>query len=283
MSLVPKDDKGGAVDVFRGGGGLPPITLPRIVVLQQLSTEVTRAEDKFPSGILFNRLTKAPVAELEDKDDPKWGKTLTFIPLFHFPVRIRIEQGAGLVCRSRDLEKSDFPGGETYSGEVTQICAECKLKDWPRERKQHGEKLKESDMHKGPSCNVVENFPALWAAPGVDPEDYEVVLLAFSRTSAKAAQDLRGNWTMSGKDYWYFKYQVNVREGRGGPKGDALYFKQEVSRVGKTSPEEQKRAQDIITRLKGAQIEVEGAPEDEEDSAGGAAKPKTDVSGERAF
>lgn len=263
-----------ALDTFRGTlKGEQPISLPRVVVLQSLSKEVTREEDKLDVGQFYNRLTHEIVGN---------GKEIIFIPLLFFATRIRMDKDAGLQCRANSIEgPAIMDGGETIDGQVTRECGACKHKLWPRERREKGERIADKDMKKGPACNIVENFPSLLVLPDESPEDYEIILLSFSRSSAKAGQDLRGINAMYGKPWWYYRYKNTIRRAVGGPGGDKVYYKQEIGRAGKASVEEQARAKQILAALGDPnRIEVDDV---EETFGSGEDGSPVDATGEERF
>jgi hypothetical protein len=253
---ISMNDKQKALETIRPSDGSEnAISLPRIIVTQSLSQEVTREEDPLKPGLLFNRLTKEVINE------ESGGKQLEFIPLMYFPQRIRIELGAGLRCRSVNLRTAQMLGGLTVDNQPTDICSACKLKDWPKDRIARGEVLDEEKARRGPECAIVENFPAL-LVQGTSPDDYELIILSFQKTSIQAAKDLRGNHAISGKDWFELKYKLVVVRATGGPKGDAVYFKQEIRRGGKSTPEEVKRAREMVLFLAGKDVAVEVGDEE---------------------
>lgn len=261
-SILASDRQKALETIRPSDGSENAISLPRIIVTQSLSQEVTREEDPLKPGLLFNRLTKEVInSNVDAKGNETGGKQLEFIPLMYFPQRIRIELGAGLRCRSVNLRTAQMLGGLTVDNQPTDICSACKLKDWPKDRIARGENLDEEKARRGPECSIVENFPAL-LVQGDGPDDYELIILSFQKTSIQAAKDLRGNHAISGKDWFELKYKLVVQRAVGGPKGDAVYFKQEIRRGGKSTPEEVKRAREMVLFLAGKDVAVEVGDEE---------------------
>lgn len=270
VEVIPSDRQRALEAIRPSDSSENSISLPRIVVLQSKSREVERDEDPLPVGQFYNRLTKEIIGE-GFKPGEK-GKQFEFIPLMYFPQRIRIELGAGLRCRSINMRTAQMMGGLTVANEPTDNCGLCKLKEWPRDRIARGETIPEDKARRGPECSVTENFPSLLTTGFDTPDDYELILLSFQRTSLQAAKDLRGNYSISGKDWWTSKYKLVVVKDSGGPNNSA-YYKQEVRRSGKPSPEEILRAEKMLKFLAGRDITVEGPGEDEELARSAAADP----------
>jgi hypothetical protein len=242
-----------AIDKFRPTSDGTAAALPRIVLLQSLSKEVTAEEEsqRKPVGTYFNRLTKEGL-----------GKQLDVIVMGHFPQRLLLRVGEGLKCRSVNMFSAQMMGGRTASGQPTDQCTTCVLREWPRERIARGEVLDAAIATKGPECSVVDNFPALFMPEGGSPDDYELTLLSFSKTSAPAAKDLLGLYQISNKPWWAFVYRVtSVRDPRG-PNG-AVFYRSSITRVGRTTEVQQAKVQEWMTFLSRTSIESTIEPEDE--------------------
>lgn len=145
------------------GGGMDSgdISIPRMVILQSTSPEISDAlgtpGDFFIKGINQN-LGKGP---------------LEIIPLLRSKSRIRwkpIEEGGGLLCRSFD--------GKTGQGDPGGNCDTCPKKDWAHKDVKTG-KLK-------PDCDLYENV--ICVLRGQD--DWIPVAFSGSRTRLKAIKDL---------------------------------------------------------------------------------------------
>ena len=242
---------------------LPPadqgnISLPRIVVLQPSSREVNaEGEDKQQAGTFYNRLLKTNL-----------GTSFAFQPLHHYRTRIRMEQNVGLRCRSRNMSNAEMLGGKDRNGNPTTDCSACVYRLWPRDREALGEKV---DVKvRGPECNEVDNFPALLVDEDVPADERELILIQFSRTSARAGDDLKSMWTLSRKAIWSFIYKVrSIR--KEGPNGQP-YYRQEVSRLmrngnARATDDELKAAEHTMEFLKGRDLDFE--LDEEEANAGG--------------
>lgn len=226
------------------------VQLPRIVLLQDTSGEVKRSEDKLEAGLFYNRLTKLTL-----------GKEVQFIPLHHYPTRVRLVVGAGLQCRSRDTISADMMGGRTFDNKPTADCGMCKLWMWPRDRVAQGESLPEQMLSQGPECAIVHNFPSL-IVDGDDPDAYEFAVFQLSKTSNKAAQDLISLVLASRRAAYHRVYRNTARTAVG--KQDRVYFKQEIGLVRPATPAEIKAATDTLDFMAKNKVDI-GAEVNEEE------------------
>jgi len=247
-ALVLPNAPEAALDRFRGGGQQTDnrISLPRIAVLQPMSQEVNRLEDKEPVGTFFNRLTKE-----------NYGKKFLFIPLGNYTSRIRMVQNVGLACRSIDMFTSSG-GGMTYTGESTADCTVCKYKDWPTDRRARGDKTVDPQAKK-PECGVSNNYPSL-LINGENPEEYELILLGMASSSAGAAADLNGMQLISMSSWQNFAYELSLGQGAA-PNGTPYWF-QQVKRIRKSNEAERAKALNILAFLAGKQLITEAADEE---------------------
>ena len=194
------------------------ISLPRLVVLQQMSAEVARPEDPLKSGLIYNRLTKEA-----------YGTRIEVIPFAFFGTRIVLNPEEGLVCRSTNMVEAQMKGGLTADGQPTDDCTVCVKKLWPNDREREtGTTLQGKLATSGPECSVVSNYFAL-LVNGDDPSYYEFVVLQFMRTSRKAAQDLNGLWAGSRQPLPAFRYYLATRPAKN--KAGQPYYIAEIGRV----------------------------------------------------
>jgi hypothetical protein len=234
LPALPRDVEDRAISELSPGGDSTTMSAPRIILVQGSSREAKDEDNPHKLGTFVNRLTKENM-----------GKEFEFIPLGRFTQRLYLKLGEGLVCRSININgPAQMESGLTQDGKPTDNCSVCVRKDWPRDRIKRGEKLTDEEAKRGPSCSIVENFPALLAIG--KPEDMELILNSFSRTSIQAAKDLIGIQRVSRKPWYAFKYR-NVAQKTSTDGND--YYRQVVGRVGPTTVEEQKAAQGTLKFL----------------------------------
>lgn len=235
LPALPRDVEDRAIQELSPQGDSTTMSAPRVILVQGSSREAKDEDNPHKLGTFVNRLTKESL-----------GKEYEFIPLGRFSQRLYLKLGEGLVCRSTNMDgPAQMDNGLTADGQPTNDCSICVRKDWPRDRIKRGETITGDAAKKGPECSVVENFPSLHVA-GDNPSDFELILNSFSRTSIQAAKDLIGIFRMSRKPWYAFKYK-NVAQKTSSDGND--YYRQTVIRVGKTTEEEQKAAQDTLKFL----------------------------------
>ena len=223
-------------DPYAEEGAGAGLTLPRIVLLQGLSQEVTRDEDPLPIGVFYDRLSKDNL-----------GKSIPFIPFKHQMSRIRMEPGQGMLCRSTDMLSAQMSGGKDRAGKPTMDCGACVYRMWPEKRPDYAS-LTDKQKTSGPECSTVDNFLALRVA---GEDKYPFAVFQFMRTSRKAAADLKSLWVQSERDLQDFVY-VNKSVGVKGNTG--AYFKQEISRLRETTESEHTRVKRVENMVLGEDI-----------------------------
>lgn len=235
----------------------PQLELPRIVLLQPLSAEVMRDEDKMPAGVFINRLTGTVI-----------GKKIEFVAFKQFKTRIRLEQGEGLKCRSTDLRTAQMQGGLTVDKKPTRNCEVCVLKLWPDERMElTGEVLAGRELTGGPACSVVDNYLAVQT--GREDGRHPWIVLQFMRTGNAAAKRINGMWLDSEQPLQNFVYAIYSTPVKG--EGQA-YYRQDASRLRESNDEEREAAAKYMSML-GADITEKVSSE--------VSNEETDVSKER--
>jgi hypothetical protein len=216
----------------------PQLELPRIVLLQPLSAEVMRDEDKMPAGVFINRLTGDII-----------GKKIEFVAFKQFKTRIYLKQGEGLKCRSTDLRSAQMLGGMTADKRPTRNCEVCVLKLWPDERMElTGEDLQGRDLTGGPACSLVDNYLAVQT--GREDGRHPWIVLQFMRTGSAAAKRINGMWLDSEQPLQNFVYAIYAAPVKG--EGQA-YYRQDASRLRVSNDEERQAAAKYMTML-GADI-----------------------------
>jgi len=223
--------------------------LPRIVLLQPLSVESKREDDRIPPGYFINRM-----------NGEKLGKSLTFVPFKHLKTRVRMEQGQGLQCRSVTMFTAQMLGGrDIKTDKPTRDCETCKFRLWPDERMEAtGENLQGKALTGGPECSIVDNFLAIQT----DREDGKNpwIVLQFQRTSAKAARRLLTMWgSDEGLPLSAFAYKVYSSEVPSG--GDQTYWRQDLNRVRASTDEEKAKVVSLMEKL--GEVVVEDVSEEE--------------------
>lgn len=143
-------------EAMMGDMGQDDVNIPRLVVLEGLSPEVTKEKLGFPGDLFVKVLNK------NYKDGP-----VEVIPLFRYKSRIRFKpknEGGGILCRSKD--------GKVGVGEPGGNCLTCGKKEW------HGVEQ--------PECSEFHNVICLIRGE----EDKFPVAVSGSKTRLKAFK----NW-----------------------------------------------------------------------------------------
>jgi hypothetical protein len=224
------------------------LILPRIKVVQQMSAEAN--DERAKAGEFFDTLRGRAL-----------GTELRFIPLLPFKQRVflvrdqkrvaaaialeaaglpTLSEGDGLKCRSLNM----FQG----IGEPGILCNECPLSKW-------------TDGNTPPLCSETYNVAAM-------SELGEMMILSFSKSSAKTGKRLFSMLRMSGIDAlpWARIYEAKTRKEK---NDQGTFFVPDVTDTGEATPTELlAQARKWATVLEGAPIDV--TPEGEEEEAGAA-------------
>lgn len=232
---------------------------PRVKVVQQMSAEATADVDPAKPGEFWNTLTKE-----------NYGRELRFVPIHAFKQRIfLVREGAkrdqadealagaglailgdttGLACRSIDMRHgTGIPGI---------LCGKCPLALWTGE-----------GNRTPPLCTETYNVSAI-------TELGELIILGFSKSSAKTGKQLFSMLRLSGRDPWTSVYVASTRK----TTNDlGTFFIADVAKAKTTgkdggkplnTPDElQKVARDWAVQFRGVIINV--TPLDEDEPEGG--------------
>ena len=221
---------------------------PRIKVVQQMSAEATAEIDPAKPGDLVNTLT-----------GENFGKTLTFVPLDLYKQRIflvrderraaaeaalgaPLPDGTGLMCRSVDMFKgTGFPGG---------LCDKCPLAQWSGE----GDRTP-------PLCSETYNIAAA-------SEMGDMIILSFSKSSAKAGKKLFSALALSHAEMWSRVWHLFTLKMT---KGNNTFFALEAKLTPETPSPELLRviSNRWLPMLRGGQVKLDVTEgfTDEEDAA----------------
>ena len=226
---------------LRGVGNLPgkgfenlergDILLPRVTLLQPLSSEVTEGGQK--AGTIFLNLSNKNL-----------GKEVLITPVLHFRSRIKWnprDDGGGIDCSSSDAK---VPTTNKYAEQ----CAVCKHKEWDNEAK--------TRKDQAPACTLYENFVVLL------PSETGVVVLPMERTKTKVAKKFYSMAALKGGDMFDFTYKLSTTQEKNAD--GQTYFNYQVADIGKvTSEKERAQANKIWAALQQATIRTEErAPEE---------------------
>jgi hypothetical protein len=208
---------------------------PRVKVVQAMSDERTQGVEE---GSFYNTLTS------ED-----YGPLLNFIPISTFKNRVLLvrsekrvainamlkkaglkQVGAevdGLSCRSLDMVTGrGVPGDE---------CGACPLSEWMGE-----------DSNTPPFCSETYNVTAV-------TEMGDLIILGFSKSSAKVGKRLFSMMRLSSGAPWRFMYEATSIEQKG---TQGRYMVPVIKKVGAPPPELMKVAAEFASQLAGVVIDV---------------------------
>jgi hypothetical protein len=224
---------------------------PRVKIIQAMSDEKDVKGDG-PLGIVnegdwFNTLTQEC-----------YGPKLRFIPISPFKQRIllvrserradveaalgtTLSEGDGLKCRSFDMIKGQ--------GEPGIACDACPLAQWRD--------------NLPPFCSETYNVAAI-------NEMGDLIILSFSRSSAKTGKQMFSQLRLTAGLPWGFVYEASTREEKG---VQGRYHVPLVRRVERSTPELVNLAEHFARQLEGVVIDVSPAAEDDNGSTGGQQDP----------
>lgn len=208
---------------------------PRVKVVQAMSDERTQGVEE---GSFYNTLTS------ED-----YGPLLNFIPIGTFKNRVLLvrtekrkdingllkkaglrEVGSevdGLSCRSLDMVVGrGVPGAE---------CGACPLSQWMGE-----------DGNTPPYCSETYNVTAV-------TEMGDLIILGFSKSSAKVGKRLFSMMRLSSGAPWRFMYEATSIEQKG---QQGRWMVPVIKKVGAPPPELMKVASEFASQLAGVVIDV---------------------------
>jgi len=229
VSTMPKMTKAELHEQF-GDMDADDITIPRIVILQGLSPEVSEGRGK-PGEFFIKGLERNLGA-----------KPIEIVVLLRNKSRIRwqdLQLGGGLLCRSFDAKEGQGdPGGK---------CETCKFSAW---------EISEANKSGRPGCDLYQNLIVVLR----QDDDWMPMAVSGNRTKLKALKNLNSLLMVELSKYrpLFAKSYIMESQEKTNSKG-MRYFSYRVSPGNGNAmiPEaEQFRAYDLYKSLQGKKIEI---------------------------
>lgn len=237
ISTVPQMSKEELRDQF-GEMNSNDITIPRIVILQGLSPEVSEGRGK-PGEFYIKGLERN-----------LGNKSVEIVVLLRNKSRIRwqdLQLGGGILCRSFDSRKGQGdPGGD---------CSACKFQTW---------EVSDSNKSGRPGCDIYQNLIVVLR----QDDDWMPMAISGNRSKLKALKNLNSLLMVEmskNRPLFAKSYLLEPKEATN-PKG-LRYFSYRISPGNSNAviPDaEQYRAYDLFKSLQGKKIDIVQEQEKEE-------------------